>query len=65
MSSEEIYIDKFRDILEVEQKARDLYKYYSSRLKDPTILKKIREIYKDEQKHVLIVQRIMRLIFVE
>jgi rubrerythrin len=56
MGSSEIYKNKFEEILRIEEKARDFYKYYLKQLKDPALLEKFQEIYKDEQRHVEIVQ---------
>ena len=56
MSSKEIYRKKFEEMLKVEEKAENLYKYYISNLEDTTLLAKFNEIYEDEKKHVEIVK---------
>ena len=56
MSSKEVYKRKFEDMLDVEKKVRDFYKYYIDNIKDPYILEKLQEIFQDEEKHVKIVQ---------
>ena len=59
MSSKESYIKKFKELLDAEKKARDYYKYYIDRIEDVTLLEQFREIYKDEQKHVGMVESII------
>ena len=56
MDSKEMYRKKFEELLKIEEKARDLYKYYISQVEDPVILEKLKELYEDEQKHVKIVE---------
>ena len=56
MNSKEMYRKKFEEMLSVEEKAVNLYKYYINELKDPTLLSKFKEIYEDENKHVRIVK---------
>ena len=56
MNSKNIYEKKFNEMLLIEEKARDLYKYYVDRIKDPELLGKFNEIYNDEVKHVQIVK---------
>ena len=56
MSSKDIYKKKFEEMLFVEEKARDLYKYYVDRLKDGYLLDRFTEIYKDEEDHLSIVK---------
>ena len=56
MSSSQIYIKKFGELLGVEEKARDLYKYYIDSIEDPVILEKLKELHGDEEKHVKIVK---------
>ena len=65
MNSKDIYKNKFKELLQAEEQARDLYKYYIQRIKDPALLEKIKEIYADEEKHVRIVQNIIELTFLE
>ena len=57
MNSKAVYRKKFEEMLEVEKKARDLYKYYVDRITDEYLLDKFKEIYKDEEKHVAIVSK--------
>ncbi len=56
MDSKNIYRKKFEEMLSVEEKARDLYKFYLSRIEDPLILEKFTELHRDEEKHVDIVK---------
>jgi len=56
VNSKNIYEKKFNEMLLIEEKARDLYKYYVDRIKDPELLGKFNEIYNDEVRHVQIVK---------
>jgi len=56
MNSKEMYRKKFEEMLKVEGKAANLYKYYISELEDPALLEKFKEIYEDENKHIRIVK---------
>jgi len=56
MDSKDIYRKKFEEMLRVEEKARDLYKYYLSRIEDSSILEKFKELHEDEERHVNIVK---------
>ena len=56
MNSKEMYRKKFEEMLKVEEKAANLYKYYIGELEDPTLLEKFKEIYEDENKHIKIVK---------
>jgi len=60
MSSKGIYKKKFEEMLQTEEKARGLYKYYVDRIKDPTLLEKFKEIYQDEERHVSIVKSFIK-----
>jgi len=52
MNSKEIYKKKFEELLAIEEKARDLYKYYINRIEDPVLLETFQRIYNDEEWHV-------------
>lgn len=59
MSSKEIYKKEFEKALEVEEKIKGYYSYYMKRLEDPVLLKKFKEIYSDEARHVGIVKSLI------
>lgn len=61
MNSRDIYINKFEELLLIEKKFRDLYKYHVDRIKDPILLEKFKRIYEDEKKHVEIVQNFIKM----
>tara|TARA_B100000315_G_C14268170_1_gene447393 strand:- start:264 stop:458 length:195 start_codon:yes stop_codon:yes gene_type:complete len=63
MSSDNVYIKKFEELLQVEEKARDFYKYYINQLKDTNLLEKFKEIYQDEIRHVNISKNIIKMAF--
>ncbi|MDP3786091.1 MAG: hypothetical protein Q8R05_00825 [Candidatus Omnitrophota bacterium] len=52
---------KFYEMQNVEEKTRDMYKYYIDRLKDEVLLKNFREIYADEVKHVGITRNFVEI----
>ncbi len=62
MNSKQTYIKSFEELLQIEKKAKDLYQFYVTSLKDDFILRKFAEIYNDEIKHVKIAENILRLL---
>ena len=62
MSFKEPYREKFTEAFQIEEKARDLYGYYTHRLEDKKLLKGFREIYEDEKKHVEITKAFINLL---
>ena len=60
MNSKDIYLKKFNELLEVEQKAGDFYKYYITRVEDPILLEQFKNICADEEKHMAIVNNIIK-----
>jgi rubrerythrin len=56
MSSDKKFGAQFRELLQLEQDGRERYGYYIEKIEDPFLLKRFKEIYTDESKHVEIVQ---------
>ena len=44
MNTNPAYKKKFEQMLGIEEKARDLYKYHVNRIKDPPLLEKFQEM---------------------
>jgi len=61
MGSNNVYIKKFEELLQAEEKARDFYKYYANQLSDSGLLEKFKKIYQDEEKHVNICKNIIKV----
>jgi len=62
MSSEELYKNKFKELLAAEEKARDFYKYYIENVKDRFINEKLSLIYSDEVKHVTMAKKFIDIL---
>lgn len=59
MSSKAAYKKSFEELLKIEKKARDIYAYYLSIIKDEYLLSKLKEIHNDENEHLKIVENII------
>lgn len=62
MNSNEVYKKKFEELAAIEEKAMQLYKYYVDRVKDPFLLEKFGEIYRDEVRHFKMAKDFVKLI---
>lgn len=61
MSSKTSYQKLFLDLLAIEERARDIYKYYCGKISDPYLASKFEEICADEEKHVNIAKEMLKV----
>jgi len=62
MNFKENFKEQVGPLVQIEQKARDMYGYYIDRVQDPILLAKLKEIHEDEEKHVEIAKSIIDLL---
>jgi len=62
MDSKEVYVREFQDILATEVRFVTQYGALIDKLKKSDVCDKLREIYKDEQRHVEIAKDLLRMV---
>ena len=62
MSFNAIYIKKFSELAQTEERFMELYRYYTENIQDPLLLAKFKEIFGDEKKHVGIARNFVEIV---